>query len=215
MDPMGMTRWVLPTVVLTHFPCALCVPALKGLVSAQMKWNPFKKKQDEEPDFDPLSDLSLDTLKVGYILDYDLTSWKVTAHNRYDYEGDWTDEWELSSADEVRYLEREEDDDVSWVLYRKISLDAIEEDVPAHIIEHEDPPETVTCEGVQYEAESSDAGHFHRNGAEEGKPFVNWTYECENEKQVLLIEQWGESDFEASFGEVVEPYQFSNILPGV
>ena len=178
-----------------------------------MKWNPFNKKNDE-PELDPLTDLTLDTLKVGYIVDYDLASWKVTAHNRYDYDGDWTDEWELTSADQVRYLEREEDDEVSWVLYRKISLDAIEEDVAAHITEHEDPPETVTYQSVQYQADSSDAGHFHRNSAEEGKPFVNWTYEGRDDKQVLLIEQWGESDFEASYGEMVETYQFSNILPG-
>ncbi len=178
-----------------------------------MDWNPFKKKQ-EEPEIDPLVDLSLATLQVGYLVDYDLTTWKVTAHNRYDYDGDWTDEWELSSANEVRYLEREEDDEVSWVIYRKISLDAIEEDVADHILEHEDPPETVTCEGVEFEAESSDAGHFHRNGAEDGKPFVNWTYVDDSDRQVLLIEQWGENEFEASLGEIVKEYQFSNILPG-
>ncbi len=179
-----------------------------------MKWNPFSKKKEQEPELDPLSDLSLDRLKVGYILDYDLESWQVTAHNRYDYDGDWTDEWEIKCAGETRYLEREEDDEVSWVLYRKIPLDTIEENVATHILDHEDPPDAVTCDGVRYEAESSDAGHFHRNQSEDGKPFVNWTYVGQTDTQVLLIEQWGESDFEASLGDVVQPYQFSNILPG-
>ena len=32
-------------------------------------------------------------------------------------------------------------------------------------------------------------------------------------KKYLGIEQWGENDFEASLGEPVEEYQFTNILP--
>lgn len=179
-----------------------------------MKWNPFKKKQDKETELDPLSDLSLSTLKVGYILDYDLTTWKVTAHNRYDYDGDWVDEWELTSAGSVRYLEREADDDVTLTLYAKIPLAEIEENVATHIVENDDPPEEVTHRGVTFEAESSDAGHFHPDGLSTGKPFVNWSYLDSTESRVLVIEQWGDTEFEASLGEIVQEYQFSNILPG-
>jgi hypothetical protein len=182
-----------------------------------MNWNPFKKKEEEDS-FDPLSDLSLPLLKPGYVLDYDLKTWQVTAHNRYDYDGDWTDEWELTCTEGVLYLEREVDDDETWAVYAKISLPDIKEDVRASIMEDEDPPNTVTFDGVAYEAESSDAGHFHRGGEKatggSGKEFVNWTYVDDSEKKVLVIEQWGENDFAASAGEFVKPFQFSNILPG-
>ena len=89
---------------------------------------------------------------------------------------------------------------------------------PDEILENEDPPNTVHFEGKAYEAESSDAGHFYRNGGESpggsGQEFITWTYVDESEKLVLVVEQWGENEFAASAGEMVEPYQFSNILPG-
>jgi hypothetical protein len=182
-----------------------------------MNWNPFKKKQEEES-LDPLSDLSLSRLKKGYVLDYDLKTWQVTAHNRYDYDGDWADEWELTCADAVLYLEREVDDEETWTVYSKISVSDIEEDVRAAIMTDDDPPNTVTYGGVTYEAESSDAGYFHKGGEEAtggaGKEFVNWSYVDQSDKLVLVIEQWGENDFAASAGSIVEPYQFSDILPG-
>jgi len=181
-------------------------------------WNPFKKKE-EEASLDPLSDLSLSNLKKGYYLDFDLKTWEVTAHNRYNYEGDWADEWELTSASDVRYLELEVDDEETWALYRKILVTDIEEDVRSAIREDEDPPNTVTFDGVEYEAESSDAGLFHARGGESkgtsGKEFVNWTYVDETERLLLVIEQWGENDFAASVGEFVQPYMFSSILPGM
>ena len=178
-----------------------------------MDWNPFKKKEKEDQ-VDPLSGLNLSALKTGYVLDFDLKTWQVTAHNRYDYDGDWTDEWELSSAEEVRYLEREDDDEVSWTLYRNIPLSEIEEDVRTLIRDNDDPPEAVSCNGTRFLSESSDAGHFHRDGSDVGREFVNWTYVDDSEEKVLVIEQWGENEFSASLGEFVEEYQFSSILPG-
>jgi hypothetical protein len=165
-----------------------------------------------------LSDLSLSRLKPGYVLDYDLKTWQVTAHNRYDYDGDWADEWELTCADDVLFLEREVDDDETWAVYRKIELSEIQEDVRAAIMEDDDPPNHVTAGGVTYEAESSDSGYFHRGGEKatggSGKEFVNWSYADASEKKLLVIEQWGENDFAASVGEIVAPFQFSDILPG-
>ncbi len=177
-----------------------------------MNWNPFKKKKDE-PELDPLSDLTLSGLKSGYIVDYDLKTWQVTAHNYYDYEGDRADEWELTCADEVVYLEREEDDGITWTLSRKISLSDIDGDLRSHFREHEDPPEELICNGVEYAGESSDVGEFYKNGDPPGQEFVAWDYIDRSGKQTLTIEQWGDDDYEASLGEIVEEYQFSSILP--
>ena len=86
-----------------------------------MNWNPFKKKEEEPEAIDPLN-LSLSDLKPGYVLDYDLKTWQVTAHHYYDYDGDRVDEWELACGDDVAYLDREEDDGISWTLTRKIRV---------------------------------------------------------------------------------------------
>ena len=177
-----------------------------------MPWNPFKKK-NAEPEFDPLRDLTLSDLKPGYLLDYDLKTWSVTAQNRYDIDGDSVDEWQLSSGSEVRYLEREEDDTVSWTLSRKVPLADVDTGLQAHLKENDDPPESISFEGTEYEGESTAAGKFYKGGEGSGQEFIVWDYVDASGSLSLTLEQWGEDEYEASVGESVEEYQFSNILP--
>ena len=178
-----------------------------------MNWNPFKKK-DSEPELDPLKDLTLSGLKPGYVLDYDLKTWQVTAQHRYDYDGDRTDEWELTCADEVVYLEREEDDGITWTLTRKVGLSAIEGNLLVHMREKEDPPDTVTFDGTVYHGEATDVGQYFRDGEGAGQELISWSYSDDSGKKLLFIEQWGDDEYDAAAGEVVEEYQFSDILPG-
>ncbi|MBT3880259.1 MAG: DUF4178 domain-containing protein [Candidatus Scalindua sp.] len=44
--------------------------------------------------------------------------------------------------------------------------------------------------------------------------FLYWDYYDLSEEKTLTIEQWGEDKFDASVGNYVEEYQFTNILPG-
>ena len=177
-----------------------------------MNWNPFSKK-DSSPELDPLQDLTLSALKPGYVLEYDLKTWQVSAHSYYDYDGDRVEEWELTCADEVRYLTREEDDGVSWSLTRKVPLNAIDEDIRRHMRDSEDPPDPVTFDSVEYIGKSSEVGKYFKDGEGSGEEFVEWEYLDESERKTLTIEQWGDDEFEASAGEIVEEYQFTDILP--
>lgn len=178
-----------------------------------MNWNPFRKKEAEPELIDPL-DITLDSIKVGYVLDYDLKTWRVSAQHHYDYDGDRIDEWELTCADEVVYLECEKDDGITYTLTRKISLTKIDADVRSHINEHEDPPEEVNYNGTTYYADSSSVGRYYKNGKGAGEEFIVWDYFDDSEKLTLSIEQWRDDQFDASAGEMVEDYQFTNILPG-
>jgi hypothetical protein len=56
-------------------------------------------------------------------------------------------------------------------------------------------------------------GYFRNIDHANWKELISWTYYSDDEKQVLVIEQWGEDDFEASLGLVVPPNQITNILP--
>ncbi len=181
-----------------------------------MNWNPFKKKKEEPEVLDPLS-ITLSDLKLGYVLDYDLKTWKVTAQHYYDYEGDRADEWELTCGDDVAYLERSEDDSITWGLTRKIHLSDVEGDVRGHMRDHDndDPPDEVRCHGIMFYGVSSAVGSFYKDGGDEGQKFIIWNYLDESEKHTLSIEQWDEDAFDAAVGEIVEEYQFSNILPSV
>jgi hypothetical protein len=177
-----------------------------------MNWNPFKKKEEEPETIDPL-DLSLSHLKPGFVLDYDLKTWQVTAHHYYDYDGDRIDEWELTCGDDMAYLDRGEDDGITWTLTRKIRLSSIESNIRDHMRNNDDPPDEIIHKGVTYHGESSAVGNYFKDSAGSGQEFLTWDYLDESEKLTLSIEQWGDDEYDASVGEIVEEYQFSNILP--
>lgn len=172
-------------------------------------------KDKKEDDFDPLQDLELSKLKVGYYLDYDLKTWEVTAYNRYDYgDGYYGQEWELTCGREKLYLEREEDDEVVWTISKKLPLGAIEGNVTRHIIDHDDPPNQIVVKGKTYYLEESGSANFLAGGKGDGVGIIQWDFIDENDDHFVTIEQWGESEFEAAAGTYVQEYQFSNILPG-
>jgi hypothetical protein len=176
------------------------------------KW---KKMFRKEKELDPLADLILEKLRVGYLVDYDMKTWKVTEHSRYDFgEGYTAEEWELTSGGERCYLERSEDDEVEWGLSRKVPIGAVENNVRQHIVEHDDPPDKVVCKGDTYYLEESGSGYLLPEGGGEKRGFIYWDFLHEDGERFLAIEQWGETEFEASLGTEVEEYQFSNILPG-
>lgn len=173
----------------------------------------FKKEQ--EPDFDPLRDLVLSRLKIGYLVDYDLRTWQVTAHNRYeDGAGGFRDEWELTHAHEKCYLEREEDDDVSWSISKKLPIGVVGKHVTGHIIKHEDPPDMIMVRDEAYYLDSSSPLTFFRNNRGAGEPLIEWVFVDATQQKYITIEQWDEESFEATEGQAVQEYEFSNILPG-
>ena len=82
------------------------------------KW--FGKKEEEEESY---GDYTLDRMQQGYMVDYDLNTWEVIGCNTYDYDGYLTREWELRCGEEVRLLEKgEEDGKVYLTLTRRISV---------------------------------------------------------------------------------------------
>ncbi len=170
-------------------------------------------KKDEKEEFDPLADLELSKLKVGFFLDYDMKTWEVTAWNKYDLDGDIVNEWELTSGREKWYLERAEDDDVEWTFSKKVPFGMLGSGVRQHIIDNEDPPEEITLKDTTYYLDESGPGQLYANGRGVPKPFVYWTFIDENDEKFVTIEQWGEEEFEAAAGTYVEEYQFTNILP--
>lgn len=172
----------------------------------------FRKDKKKEPD--PLIDHSMADLRAGYLVDYDLKTWEVEAYNNYNWGGgDISYEWQLKSGDEIVYIEKESDDEDEWSLSRKIAFASLGSEVKEHIVEKGDPPDEIVYEGTTYHMEESGGGHFYKDGQGPGKELLRWSYEDDKGESYLGIEQWGEEDFEATLGEPVEEYQFTNILP--
>lgn len=164
-----------------------------------------------------VTDLTLADLKVGYMLDYDMKTWEVTAYHYYDWGdgGTLSHEWQLKSADDSIYLEKAADDEVEWCVCRSIPFSRLGAHVRNHILENEDPPDEIEFEGTSYHLDEFGGGKFFRNGKGPGREFLVWDYEDDAGEKFLSIEQWDEDDFEAFVGIFVEEYQFSNLLPRV
>ncbi|MBF0225890.1 MAG: DUF4178 domain-containing protein [Desulfobacterales bacterium] len=172
----------------------------------------FKVHEIKSPD--PISGLLLSTLKKGYCVDYDLKSWLVTAKNHYDWgDGDITYEWQLKSADDTIYLERDPDDEDVWTVSKKINFASVDPTIKERFATHEDPPEKIVFENNTYYLEETGAGKFYSDKNMTGLPLIKWDFADDFGINFISIEQWGEHEFEASTGIKVEEYEFDNILP--
>jgi len=171
-----------------------------------------KKKEDVDLDYDP-EDISLNQLKKGSFLDYDLKTWQVKTCYEYDWGDDYfSDEYQITTADESMYLSVEEDDELEITLTKKINVHSIEGNVTQYIIQHDTAPTEVTFKGVRYFRDSEDAGYFRNKDNNNWEEFISWTFYDDSGDKVLSIERWDEEDFEASAGVIAQEYEFSNII---
>lgn len=181
----------------------------------------FKNKAQHDAQVDSITDLTLTSMRPGFLVDYDLKTWEVKAANRYEWGSMISLEWQLVSADDTIYLECETDDETEWSISRPISFRSLGESVRRAILETGDGPDQISWQGQTYYLEETAGGHFFANGqvtgkaaqSDEGAPLLQWGYETEDGSSYLTIEQWGETDFQAFAGGPAHEYQFSNILP--
>ena len=173
----------------------------------------FGRGQEADQEPDPIADLVLSKLKVGYLLDYDLRTWQVSDFSRYLFSGrdGAVEEWELTAGDDRRYLEQA---DGAWSLSTSIMIGDIAGDVRQHILDHDDPPENIVFRGTAYHLDAAYAGRMHSGGDGAGRQVIRWEFVDEDETGFVGIEQWSETEFTAAAGSVVQDYQFTHILPG-
>lgn len=174
----------------------------------------FSKKPGESA-LDPLHDLVLAKLRVGYLVDYDLKTWEVTGYNTYDFDGQKVEEWELSFDRELRYLERSEDDEEVWTLATKIPVGMLGDVVRDKLYAQDEPPGELTYRDCSYYLYNDAAGYFREGGVGEPQPMLTWNYSDAENQNFLTVEQWGERMIEASVSVRVHTYQFVNILPSL
>ncbi len=179
-----------------------------------MGWRDFFKKRAKSPAPD-VTNLQLADLGLGFMVDYDMKTWQVTAVHTYDWgEANRTFEWQLKSHDDVIYLERDQGDEDHWTVSRKLAIGKIGANITDHIQFHGDPPDQIIVDGIVYYLDESGGGHFLENGVAPGKELLKWDFVDEAGNNFISIEQWSETDFEAAMGHTVAEFQFAHILPG-
>ncbi len=183
----------------------------------------FKKKKDEDAnkkplDYDPLN-IKVKDLRKGFVFDFDFKSWEVLEEYEYDW-GDYSFSkgLKIQADGAVKYLTlTSTPQGLEIVCTSSLMLSQVGPNLAHHIMTRNKPPETITFGGVVYYRERESPGFF-RNVAttprEESVEFMSWDYYDESGKLLMSIEQWGDEEFEASVGQIVQEYDFSSILPG-
>ncbi len=177
-----------------------------------------QQREDRTARLDAITDLTLMSMRPGFLVDHDLKTWEVTAANTYAWGDGETREWQLVCADDTLYLECETDDETEWSVSRPIRFRDLGNDVGRTIRETGDGPEEIVWKGETFYLEEAAGGHFHANGqvsrpSDDGVPLLQWSYENEAGDAYLTIEQWSDTEFQAFVGGPAHEYQFSNILP--
>ncbi len=174
------------------------------------------KKSSNDDNYDPM-DMRVTDLRKGYIFDYDLKTWMVTGEYEYDWGDEYfTREYKIESGDDVCFLHVEEDDQVELTITKRVKMRSIDENLPEYILENEDPPNKLEYKGITYLKDERNPGYYRDvdAGEDDWSEFITWDYYDDDDKHVLSIEQWGEQEFEASAGKVVQEFEISNIIPG-
>jgi hypothetical protein len=178
-------------------------------------FNWFKKKKEEEDNrykYDP-TNVRLNQLRIGSFIDYDLRTWQVLAAYEYDWGNDFfADEFKIQEGKDTYYLYVEEDGDFYCTLNRQINVHDLPEDAIDTAIQKGTPPMRISFEGETYYRQGENIGYQRTHDQNEWSELVSWAYATKDEKKLMTIEQWGEEEFTASVGFVVNAYEFSNII---
>ncbi len=172
----------------------------------------FKKK--EAPSYDA-TNLQIQDLKLGYMFDYDLSSWIIEAEYEYDWGDDcFSKEYKINNGSETKYMAVEDDDELIVTITSKLKLHAIDEDLKSYILEHDTPPKKIKYQDRKYFLEEECPGYFRDlgKGDTEWTELISWDYEDDTD-YVICIEQWGAQRFEASEGKCIKAFEITNILP--
>ncbi|WP_196889776.1 DUF4178 domain-containing protein [Aureivirga sp. CE67] len=173
----------------------------------------FFKKKENERHYDALN-IKVEDLDKGFIFDFNMKSWEVVEVYEYDWGNNFfTREFKISSHDETGYLGIEMDDELLITFSKKVPVRKIQNDLPDFIQRHDTAPRQLFYEGKNFFLDEISPGYFRNVENENWSEFREWSYEDDSEEYVLTVEQWGEHDFEASFGHYVNLREITNILP--
>ena len=159
-------------------------------------------------------DLTIWDLKKGYLVDYFMESWEVRNQSTYDWGNNFiSKEFELNNGKETIYFHVAKNNGFECSVTREVSLRKINSQLKEQIVDHDGPFKTLEYEGIKYYLEDEGEAHVSTTGENGSSRMVSWDYEADNEKNILSIGRWGRTDIEAYIGEVVNDYEFSNIIP--
>lgn len=178
-------------------------------------FNKLFNKQNN-PTYD-IVNVKVTDLEVGFVFDYDFSTWLVDAEYEYDWGNNcFSKEFRITDGIKTMYLGLERDDELELELTEKLKLSIIDLELSQYLFEHQSPPNKLEYNGASYFLEEECPGYYREIAQSSNDynwtEFVSWTFE-DGQGNIICIEQWGEKEFEASSGKYLKIHEISNILP--
>lgn len=179
------------------------------------KMRPIAPRILETPDSDPMR-LSIVNIKAGYLVDFDLTTWETVQEWQYDWDnGNSGKEFRLVNEKETLHLYmRNEGTQLHTILGRKVNIFSIDRDLEEEIQTNSRPPSVLNYQDIDYFRENTKTGWRHELTAKtSANKLTVWEYFDETMTFFMRIEQIENQTYKATVGEVISPFEFSNVLP--
>ena len=177
--------------------------------------NQKRAPRNIESNYDP-SNITIENLKMGYILDYDIQTWEVTHEWQYDWENNTTEkEFKLmSNADPLFLTICKEARQLTVKIGKQINIFAIDEHIESEIINKGRPYNILKFENITYYRDAQfDGISYFVSEPNSGTRVVAWDYYDGVRENHLRIIQKGRGDFKVTQNKMVSPYEFTDILP--
>ncbi len=164
--------------------------------------------------YDPIN-LSINNLKINFILDYKLKTWKVIDEEQFDWSNGQTDRlFKLVSGIEALYILIKQ---AEYYALKKINIYALNTDMDNHIETEGKPPNLITYQKEVFYRESILTG-FVFKFTDKKKPnltrhLTGWEYFNEVQNKYIVIYKKNNQNYDALVGQVEADYNFSDILP--
>ncbi|WP_170178418.1 DUF4178 domain-containing protein [Flammeovirga pectinis] len=181
---------------------------------------PYTKKDNKnilERDFnyDP-SKINVEDLQIGFLLDYNLQTYKVVEHFQYVTEDTNCEEkLVLITGIDERYIFKKYNVNNPFIRStQKINIFSIDENLDTEILLKQRPKSVITYKGTNYYRDEESKGSIHsfKSNTIENR-FKKWDYFDDSRLLYICIEQIDTNKFVAYQGKIEAEIAFSEILP--
>jgi TM2 domain-containing membrane protein YozV len=168
--------------------------------------------------YDP-TNISIESIKTGFILDFDIKTWEVTSERQYDWDnGNTEKEFKLASATNNEFIFvilTKEARQVSVQVGKPVNVFSIDANIESEIQTKGRPYNVLLFDGVTYYREGQNEGIvYNMNDPQtQGQRLRAWDYFDTNRENHLRITETGRGDYKAVKTRAASPYEFTDIYP--
>ncbi|WP_020528964.1 DUF4178 domain-containing protein [Flexithrix dorotheae] len=190
---------------------------IKKRVNKKIENQAQKKPRVFAPPYDP-TQIKVENLKTGFMLDYQFKTWDVTGEFQYDWEDGSTEKnFKIKSGlDTVLINVKPDDQQFKITHFERINFYAISNALEIEIHFRDKPRNIFEFQGEQFYRENTLNGiYFNLSEKNIGTRVKVWEFLNADRNEIIRIEKTGAKEIRTFKGKNISPFEFSEILPRV